>query len=183
MTTTSDRLGTVLRDGGTVGLRYVRRLDHGRDKVWRALTESDHLRHWLPCDIVGERVAGAELTLPFWPDHVEEYGIEPASVPGRLHVWDPPRVFEWSWDTDRLRFELTAEGDGATTLTLTVWISDPRGHGVDGSPDDATGTASAAAGYHVCLDHLEVLLDTGSAGPLAGADSDTLQDQYRAMVG
>lgn len=182
MTTSTDRLGTVLRGDGRMGLRYVRRLRHRPDKVWRALTESDQLRHWFPCDIVGERVPGAELQLPFWPEHVEAHGIATPVVPGRLHVWDPPHVFEWSWDTDRLRWELEADGD-ATVLTLTVWIGDPRAHGPDGgSPDDATGTASAAAGYHVCLDQLEVVLVEGEAGPLTGTDPQQLQSQYRALV-
>ena len=181
MTNITQRLGTILRDDARVGVRYVRHLPHPPEKVWRALTESDQLRHWFPCDIVGERAEGATLQLPFWPDHVEAYGIETPVVPGRVHVWDPPRVFEWSWDTDRLRWELAQEA-AATVLTLTVWIGDPQAHGADGgSPDDATGTASAAAGYHVCLDHLELLLD-GDAGRLVDAQADHLQAEYRARV-
>lgn len=182
MTTQTDRLGTVLRDSDRVGLRYVRRLAHPREKVWQALTESDQLRHWFPCDIVGDRTTGAPLELPFWPDHVAAYGIEEPVVTGRLHTWDPPRLFEWSWDTDRLRWELEDDGD-ATILTFTTWIGEPQAHGEDGgSPDDATGTASAAAGYHVCLDHLELLLDEGSARPLVEADTTELQVRYRELL-
>lgn len=181
MTTSTDRLGTVLREDGRVGLRYVRRLAHPPERVWRALTESNQLRHWFPCDIVGERTAGAELKLPFWPDHVEDYGIETPVVTGRLHVWDPPRVFEWSWDTDRLRWELESDAD-ATVLTFTTWIGEPQAHGPAGSPDDATGTSRAAAGYHVCLDSLEVLLDEGTAGPLLEADAESLEAEYRALL-
>lgn len=182
MTKPNDRLGTVLRADDGLRLRYVRRLTHSRKRVWRALTESDELRSWFPCDIVGERAAGAELKLPFWPDHVERYGIEDPVQPGRLHVWDPPRVFEWSWDTDRLRWELE-EDEGCTLLTLTVWIGDPKAHGQDGaSPDEKTGTASAATGYHVCLDHLETLLDEGKTPPLVDVETAQLQVQYRAVV-
>lgn len=180
--TTSDRLGTVLRQEEHLGVQYVRHLPHRPEKVWRALTESDQLRHWFPADIIGDRVEGADLELAFWPAHVEEYGIDPALVPGRLHVWDPPRVFEWSWDTDRLRFDLEPDGGGATTLTFTVWVGDPTAHGVDGSPDDATGTARAAAGYHVCLDALEELLDRGAAAPLVDADPASLETGYRAQL-
>ena len=73
---TDPTMATLLEADGQVGLRYVRRLAHPPEKVWRALTESEHLRHWLPCDIVGERRAGAPIELPFWPEHVESYGIE-----------------------------------------------------------------------------------------------------------
>ncbi|UMG93452.1 SRPBCC domain-containing protein [Nocardioides sp. TF02-7] len=49
----ADRTGVLLRDGDRVGLRFERRLAHPPEKVWRALTESEHLRHWFPADIVG----------------------------------------------------------------------------------------------------------------------------------
>ena len=49
-------MGEVLHDGETVGLRYERHLSHPVERVWRALTDSDQLRHWLPIDIIGERV-------------------------------------------------------------------------------------------------------------------------------
>ena len=59
MTTSRDEpLATVLDDDGRVALRFRRRLPHPPEKVWRALTESEHLQHWMPCDLVGERRAG-----------------------------------------------------------------------------------------------------------------------------
>jgi uncharacterized protein YndB with AHSA1/START domain len=68
-------LGEVLRDEDKWVLRYKRVLRHAPDKVWAALTESDHLRHWMPCDIVGERREGAEGAA-VWPAQVERYAIE-----------------------------------------------------------------------------------------------------------
>ena len=65
-----------------------------------------------------------------------------------------PEVFEWWWDGDRLRWELAPDAAG-TRLTFTTWIA-----------DGAAG-ADSAAGYHVCLDRLEVLLDTGRGRALA----------------
>lgn len=181
-TPTNPRMGTVLRTDGRIGVRYVRHLAHPREKVWRALTESEHLRHWFPCDIVGDRRAGAALELPFWPDHVEVYEIEQPVSRGRLHVWEPPRLFEWSWDTDLLRWELEEAG-GVTVLTFTTWIGDPLAHGEPGrSPDDETGFASASAGYHVCLDHLETWLDGRMVTPLVEADTTELQTRYRQLL-
>ena len=109
----------TMDDEGRWTVRFERRLRHDRDKVWHAITESQHLAHWLPTDIVGERRTGARIELPFWPGHVAKYHLDPASMHGEIRVWDPPAVFEWTWDTDRLRFELTPVGEG-TLLTFTT---------------------------------------------------------------
>ena len=125
-TDTTARMGTVLQAGGTWVLRYERTLAHPPAKVWSALTESEHLQHWLPCDIRGERRAGAALELPFWPAFVDRYGITEPVLTGRIEVWQPPEVFEWWWDGDRLRWELAPDAAG-TRLTFTTWIARWRG--------------------------------------------------------
>jgi uncharacterized protein YndB with AHSA1/START domain len=104
-------------------VRFERHFNHDRAKVWRALTESEHLTSWMPCDIVGERRAGARIELPFWPDHVEKYGLDAAPLHGEIRVWDPPSVFEWTWETDVLRWGLTPE-NGGTNLRFTTWLAD-----------------------------------------------------------
>ena len=156
---TQPPMGEVLRDGQRIGMRFVRQLAHPVEKVWAALTESDQLRHWMPCDIVGERRAGADIILSFWPAQVEKYQLQETSLPGTIEVWEPPVVFQWTWGGDVVRFELASTTTG-TTLTFTTWLeSTARG--------DA---ASVAGGYHVCLDALRLLLDTGSAPPLVDGD-------------
>ena len=168
MTSTDQPLGEVLHDGDRIGLRYVRRLAHPPAKVWRALTESENLRQWMPVDIVGERRAGADVDVPFWPDVAAKYEIEDTVLPGRILAWEPERVFEWRWDTDILRFELEPTGDG-TTLTFVAWLIG----------DQPEGTEGTAAGYHVCLAQLTALLDTGSAPPFVDADPGPIQALYR----
>ena len=111
--------GGLIREGERHGLRYVRHYPHPVDRVWRAITASDQLRHWMPCDIVGERTAGAAITLPFWPGHVEKYAIDEPTLTGRIEVWEPPRRFVWTWGGDLLIFELTSVDDG------TAWSSPP----------------------------------------------------------
>ena len=148
-------MGEVLREGMRIGLRFVRRFPHPVSRVWSAITESDQLRHWMPCDIVGERRTGADITLPFWPPQIERYQLEETALPGRIEAWEPPRLFQWTWGGDVLRFELEPDNRG-TTMTFTTWLESP----------DRDGAASAAGGYHVCLDELTSLLDTGAAGPL-----------------
>jgi uncharacterized protein YndB with AHSA1/START domain len=175
MTADHTTMATVLQDGDRIGLRYHRRLAHSPGKVWRALTESEHLRHWLPCDIVGERRSGADIELPFWPDHMTTYRIDEPVLAGRINVWEPPDVFEWTWGGDVLRFELAPAGTG-TSLTFTTWFADP----------DREAAANAAGGYHVCLDHLSRLLDgeTGLAltDPEVQATADGWQRKYDAVL-
>lgn len=170
MTSTDQPLGEIERtDSGWI-LRFERRLAHPPAKVWRALTESEHLRHWLPVDMTGERRAGATIVLTFWPEVVDRHDIATPALPGEIRVWDPPRVFEWTWDTDVLRFEL-APADGGCVLTLTTWAG-PEPHAV-----------LVGAGYHACLACLGALLDTGEPMALMEVDTAALEARYRAVVG
>ncbi|MBK9367468.1 MAG: SRPBCC domain-containing protein [Deltaproteobacteria bacterium] len=142
---TRDPLGEVRRDGDRWSLRYVRLLRHSPEKVWAAITRSEHLAHWLPCDILGERRAGARVELPFWPETAQKYGLTDPPLLGEIRVWDPPHVFEWTWDVDLLRFELAPEGEG-TRLTFTTWLGDSDGRrrhrlGLPHLPRSAAGAA------------------------------------------
>lgn len=172
-------LGEVLRGGAMPVLRYRRTLRHPPEKVWQALVTKDRLAHWMPAWLEGDLHEGARITVPFFPEVVAKYGIEEPVLPGEIRVWDPPRVLEWVWDTDLLRFELEpmddpADGGGrpATALTLTVHV-DPAG----------VPPFQAGAGYHVCLAHLEQLLDTGDAPSVAAADPLPVERLYREAWG
>lgn len=143
----SDRLGRVLRDGDRIGLLFERDLDHPPERVWRALTDNDQLRHWLPGTIEGPREAGARVRVPFSDDVADKYAIEVRELDGQILAWEPPRLFSWMWDTDTLIFELTPTASG-THLRFTTWVT--QGPTLD----------QIAAGYHVCFDQLERLLDT-----------------------
>lgn len=170
MTATDVPLGQ-LTPGDPPVLEFVRTLRHPVEKVWRAITDREHLHAWLPCDIVGERREGASLELPFWPEVTAKFGFEDPGLGGVIRVWDPPRVFEWTWDRDIVRFELTPQ-DGDTILRLTTWVT-----------DQTAGVVSTGAGYHVCLDHLARLLDTGDAPCVASSDPTRLEAAYAAAFG
>lgn len=151
----NDQLGELSRDSEQMRLRYQRHLVQPPAAVWAALTESDQLRHWLPCDIIGERRAGAQIRLPFWPAQMEAYSIpdDQSSLSGEIRVWDPPRTFEWTWDVDVLRWEMASDGEG-TMLTFTTWLGQSEG------PEYPT--AQVAAGWHICLNELIELVETGT---------------------
>ncbi|MGH8944855.1 MAG: SRPBCC family protein [Acidimicrobiia bacterium] len=127
-------------------LRFTRRLPHPLEKVWRALTEPEHLAAWFPTTIEGERAAGAALRFAF-------HEGEAPPLDGEMLTYEPPRVLEFRWDDDTLRFELQPDGDG-TVLTLLNTF-------------DELGRASRdAAGWHECLDLLGYHL-TGEHPPWA----------------
>jgi uncharacterized protein YndB with AHSA1/START domain len=160
-----------LTPGDPPVLEFVRTLRHPVERVWRAITEREHLHAWLPCDIIGDRRQGAALQLPFWPEVTAKFGFDDPRLTGVIRTWDPPRVFEWTWDRDVIRFELTSQGSD-TILRLTTWVA-----------DQTAGVVSTAAGYHVCLDHLAMLLDTGDAPSVTVSDPTVLESTYAAAFG
>ena len=48
-----DDLGVLTQAGDDVVLTFTRRFDHPAEKVWRAVTEEEHLATWFPQKIKG----------------------------------------------------------------------------------------------------------------------------------
>ena len=133
-------LGTLDRHGEVWRLTFIRQLPHPQDKVWRAVTEPEHLSAWFPQEIVGERRAGAHLRF------VSSGG---ESFEGEMRLFEPPSVMELTWGTDRLRIEL-APNEAGTVLTLTDVF------------EDVGKAARDAAGWHECLERLGCELEVSS---------------------
>ena len=127
--------GQLERVGDRSRLTFTRSLRHAPEKVWRALTETEQLATWFPDGAPsGKFVAGESL----------EFGGRGDKVPaftGTVLVVDPPRVLEFTWGDDALRFELRPDGDG-TVLTFTDTF------------DEYGKSARDGAGWHACLDML-----------------------------
>jgi uncharacterized protein YndB with AHSA1/START domain len=130
-------------DPTTATLTYVRELPHEIALVWEALIDLEQLRHWFPSLVRGEFVTGSELRFEF-----EDFDIE---MHGAVTAVEPPRLLEYYWGEDLLRFELKPSASGATTLTMIVKLE---------SSDKA---ARDAAGWHVCLDRLARQLGSADA--------------------
>ena len=139
--------GTLERHGDLAVLRDARHLAHSPAKVWRAITEPDHLTDWFPTTIEGERAAGAALTFSFREMKLDSFA-------GEMRVFEPPSLLELQWGDDTLRFELSAEAEG-TLLRLTVTFVELGKVARDG------------AGWHACLDRL-VYLVGGTEVPWEG---------------
>lgn len=122
-------------DDGRWQLRFTRALAHPPQKVWRAITEPEHLARWFPTTIDGDRAAGARLTFRFPDDQFDPFE-------GEMLSYEQESVVEFQWGPDTVRLELRPAGDG-TELTLLDTLEE-RGKG-----------ARDGAGWHTCLDALE----------------------------
>jgi uncharacterized protein YndB with AHSA1/START domain len=131
--------GTVERlDDGLWRLRFTRTLPYPKEKVWRAITEPDHLAHWFPTTMEGERAAGAKLCFSF-------PGGQFPPMEGEMLAYDPESFMELRWGPDILRLELRSVENG-TELTLLDTLEE---HGK---------AARDGAGWHTCLEALEASL-------------------------
>jgi len=135
----------VQKDGEKWTLILVRELRHPPEKVWRAITEPEHLREWAPFEAdrsLGTVGATVKLT---WAGtaQVSETRVTRADAPKVLEVHD-------------IRWELEALGSGTR---LTLW------HSID-----RRFIAWGAAGWQICFDVLERLLAGEPIGRIVGID-------------
>ena len=153
-------LGELEQVGDLWELRFERRLRQSPERVWKALTEPEELKTWFPDTIVvSEWRVGARLQFR------HEGGLY--AFDGEVLAYDPPRVLEIRWGTDRVRFEVEPAKDGSV-LTLIDTI------------DQVGKAARDAAGWHVCLDRLEAALD-GKPAPPDDAWNDLNRDYVKKL--
>jgi uncharacterized protein YndB with AHSA1/START domain len=156
-------LGQVRAEGERAGLRYNRRYDAPPAEVWAALTEPESIRRWLFAEAVVEPRAGGAFELRW----------EEGAARGEVRVWDPPRVFEASWEESDvesvLRIELAASAEG------TVLILDHRGLARPSVP----GTG---AGWHAHLAALGDLLAHGNVEDRWQERFERLRPSYSRLV-
>jgi len=151
-------------EGDRWTLVFVRVLRHSPDKVWAALTDPAQLREWSPYTADRDLSSVGEATLTMIDGDVSE------DLAGSVTRAERPRLLEYRWGTDLLRWELVAI-DSATRLTLRHTISEQ-----DWVP-------KVAAGWHLCLDVAEHMLDGQPIGPIRGQDAmnygwEELHDAY-----
>jgi uncharacterized protein YndB with AHSA1/START domain len=153
----------LIQDRERALLEFKRHFNHAPEKVWRALTEDDQLAAWFPTTIDGERSAGAALRFRF--EHVQ---IDP--MHGEMLAFDAPSLLEFTWGGDRLRFELAPDGNGMA-MRFEVEL-------------DVLGKATRdGAGWHQCLDSLELELAGDPARPDDADRWRALRDTYAERFG
>jgi len=141
----------VRKDGEKWTLILVRELRQSPEKVWQALTDPAHLCEWAPFDTdrnLGTVGTTAKLTTVGTPGpHVSEATVTRA---------DAPTLLEYNWGDFDMRWQLEAVGRG-TRLTLWTQI-------------DRRFISMGAAGWHICLDVLDRLLDGQPIGRIVGPE-------------
>jgi len=151
--------GKLNKVGRDYVLRFERFYPHPREDVWAALVEPAKLASWFPTTIEGERRAGAALKFVF-------AGGEGPALDGQIRIFEPPRVLEYSWGNDVLRFELEP-APGGCALVFTTSVAQRSN-----APRDATG-------WEGCLDNLDGVLS--GAAP-RGPASAKFAERYRGYL-
>lgn len=142
----------VQKDGEKWTLLLVRDLRHPPTMVWDALTDPAQLSEWAPFD--ADRNMGAvgsvKLSTVGAPTpNVSENTVKRAEA---------PKLLEYDWGEQHLRWELEPLGPGGTRLKL--W------HNID-----RRFIAWGAAGWHICFDVLDHLLSGEPIGRIVGPDA------------
>lgn len=155
--------GTLHEENGRWVLRFERRLAHPPEKVWRSLTEPERLAAWFPQGVEYEDEPAVGGRLRFhWPE-----GDEPP-FGGEITAFDSPRLFEYSWDEEVLRWELRPDGAGGKGCVL-VFTDTMQDHG---------RAARNASGWHACLDALAATLDDRRPARSSGERATELRGAY-----
>lgn len=150
-------MDSLRTEGGRSVLRMQRRLAHPPQRIWRALTEPGQLAAWFPCEAAPELRVGGVVRFGFGGD-------------GTVTDLDPPRLLAYTWESDHLRWELRADGDGTLLILVHTF-------------DDRAGAASFATGWHTCLLGLDQLLAGRPVRPDDAVDHVAMHDRYVADFG
>src|SRR5437763_15015578 len=99
--------GTLLTHGSRPAVRLERHLEDPPTIVWRALTDREQLRSWLPCDVVvadGRWEDEASTTLQVPPEGID------ITLTGLVLAVAEPNAHAYRWSEEILSVELAAEG-------------------------------------------------------------------------
>src|SRR5262249_1068044 len=140
----------IRKDGEKWTLILVREMRHSPEKVWQALTDPAHLREWAPFEAdssLAKVGAVVKLTTVATPQ-VSETKVKQA---------DAPKVLEYNWGGNDLRWELEPFGGGTR---LMLW------HNID-----RRFISMGAAGWHICFDVLDHLLGGTPIGRIVAGEA------------
>jgi len=133
---------TLSTENGRTVLRMQRALRHPVEKVWRAITEPGQLAGWFPAAVELDLRLDGAVAFTFEEDPGAPVDLQNSGV---IRAYEPPRLIEYTWGVEVLRWELVPATDGCT-LHLTATY------------DDRPGSASFTSGWNLCFDALQRVL-------------------------
>jgi uncharacterized protein YndB with AHSA1/START domain len=141
----------VRKEGDKWTLVLVRDLRHAPAAVWEALTDPVELAEWAPFD--ADRSLAA-----VGPVKLSTVGTPaPQVTESTVKRADPPKLLEYSWGGNDLRWQLEPRAGGTR---LTLWHNIDRGY-----------VSWGAAGWHICFDVLDRFLAAEPIGRIVGGDA------------
>jgi len=155
--TMTDNQPSVI-DEGTFTVRRTIRIAAPVEKVWRAVTEPEHISRWFGRTVLDGTGPGAQGTMTF-PD----YG----AVPIRVEALDAPRMVSYRWGNDDALGHLpdSVDDDSSTVFTFTLEaVAEGTAltvveTGFDRTSDPAKNMAAHGEGWVSELDKLVALLE------------------------
>ncbi|TWT04953.1 SRPBCC family protein [Planomicrobium sp. CPCC 101079] len=117
---------------------FQRQFEQNAEQVWTMLTDNEKLQLWFPELRVEKLEKGGFLSFNMGDGTFDNMTITD---------YQEGKTLAFEWGEDEVRFELEEEG-GGTKLWLIEFISRFTPH-----------TARDLAGWHVCLDVIQALLD------------------------
>jgi uncharacterized protein YndB with AHSA1/START domain len=141
----------VRKEGDKWTLVLVRELRHPPEKVWHALTDPAHLREWAPFDADRNLDTSGPVKL------LTVGAPTPQVSETRVKRAEAPRLLEYSWGGNDIRWELEPLANGTR---LTLWHNIDRGF-----------ASMGAAGWHICFDVLDRFLAGHPIGRIVADDA------------
>ena len=142
-------LAHVIKDRDDWTLALVKELNHPPEVVWKALTDPAQLRKWAPFD--------SDKNLDdLGPVNLTAVGTTYVSET-RVTRAEAPYFLEYAWGGNETRWQLVPTENGTR---LMLWAKIPRKF-----------IAMGAAGWHVCLDVLDLVLNGAQIDRIVGEDA------------
>jgi uncharacterized protein YndB with AHSA1/START domain len=153
--------GSYLEYDGRPAVRFERTYPHPIERVWRAVSEPGEMAHWFPARVSHDSRAGGPITFSGDP-----YADDLAAT---VLVWEPPHRFAFGWGADEVHLTLEETAEGCRLVLVDVL-------------EERAAAARNAAGWHACLDQLDLAVaGTPGAGPHS-AEANPWQPTYDAYV-
>lgn len=140
--------------------RFERHFKHSVVAVWAMLTNNEKLSEWFPELSVENLMRGGTILFDMQDGTYEKMLITDFEINS---------VLEYTWGDDLVRFEIQPHVDGCF-LVLHEQIKVITSH-----------TAKDLAGWHVCLDVIQLLLD-GKAISSRKEQWQTWYEKYREAI-